>query len=181
MKMCVWLLIALAITPKGGESSPPMGKKLHNYIEEKDSTRDEQDNLVTRKERNVGQFGAMIACEVKDLRSSVLNGYGCFCGLGGKGKPLDDIDLCCYVHDNCYGDIQRTKICGPDPNAVYYVTYRTQGCSGCRGYHFLWFLGYGNSKCQKKLCECDGVAARCFKSHFSKLQDRYINYDKSKC
>lgn len=53
--------------------------------------------------------------------------------------------------------------------------------SNSGGYHFLWFLGHGNSKCQKKLCECDGVAARCFKSHFSKLQDRYINYDKSKC
>ncbi|GFY50606.1 phospholipase A(2) [Trichonephila inaurata madagascariensis] len=29
--------------------------------------------------------------------------YGNWCGYGGQGKPIDPIDECCRVHDNCYG------------------------------------------------------------------------------
>jgi RHS repeat-associated protein len=31
--------------------------------------------------------------------------YGCYCGLGqapGRPKPIDDFDLCCQKHDDCY-------------------------------------------------------------------------------
>ena len=41
--------------------------------------------------RNVAQFGAMITCKVK--RNPLdYNGYGCWCGKGGKGEILDEID-----------------------------------------------------------------------------------------
>lgn len=31
--------------------------------------------------------------------------YGRWCGplCGGGGPPIDDVDACCQVHDNCYG------------------------------------------------------------------------------
>ncbi|KAK3702459.1 hypothetical protein QZH41_020113, partial [Actinostola sp. cb2023] len=39
-------------------------------------------------------------------------GYGCWCGLGGKGKPKDGVDRCCQKHDWCFNRIIRNGSCG---------------------------------------------------------------------
>ena len=41
--------------------------------------------------RGVPQFGAMIYCGT-GRNPLDYDGYGCFCGIGGEGKPLDDLD-----------------------------------------------------------------------------------------
>ena len=38
-----------------------------------------------------------------------------------------------------------------------------------------------NSCFQKKLCECDAEAAKCFKKYDSKFNENYKNYPKSTC
>ena len=40
-------------------------------------------------------FGHMISCETGRSFLDYLD-YGCFCGLGGGGTPVDDVDG--YVH-----------------------------------------------------------------------------------
>ena len=41
--------------------------------------------------RNVLQFGAMIYCATGRFPLD-YNGYGCYCGLGGSGIPVDQTD-----------------------------------------------------------------------------------------
>ena len=54
---------------------------------------------------NVIQFGLMISQTLK-VSPFLLNGYGCFCGFGGSGKPIDSIDTCCQEHDECYAKLE---------------------------------------------------------------------------
>ncbi|KHJ80501.1 phospholipase A2 [Oesophagostomum dentatum] len=55
-----------------------------------------------RVKRSFANFDGMIRCVLGGTSIPYLN-YGCFCGLGGSGTPVDDIDGCCKQHDDCYG------------------------------------------------------------------------------
>ncbi|XP_053528116.1 group 10 secretory phospholipase A2 [Artibeus jamaicensis] len=76
--------------------------------------------------------------------------YGCYCGLGGRGQPLDAIDWCCHHHDCCY--------------------YRARQEAGCQAKlePYLWKCvdqriecEPTEDKCQELLCKCDQEIAYC--------------------
>ncbi|XP_033101468.1 phospholipase A2-like [Anneissia japonica] len=82
--------------------------------------------LVAVASANVGQFGDMIHCQTdRSFITSWLDydGYGCYCGLGGTGKPIDDTDQCCLIHDNCYDSVMKSGMC-PYEDYVYIVLYK---------------------------------------------------------
>ncbi|KAJ7383665.1 phospholipase A2 (consuming 1,2-dipalmitoylphosphatidylcholine) [Desmophyllum pertusum] len=71
----------------------------------------------------------MIYCATK--RNPLdFNGYGCWCGLGGKGTPVDDLDRCCQAHDWCYDNVIASKVC-PFNAAMYLMPYSITSCTSC--------------------------------------------------
>ncbi|XP_067055595.1 basic phospholipase A2 PA-12A-like [Acropora muricata] len=100
--------------------------------------------FLKRTKRNLLQFGRMIVC-MTGRGALRYNGYGCWCGLGGSGTPVDATDRCCQSHDKCYDDAKRQG-CNPK-----WTLYSRKGCTGCSS----------TSKCGGIVCRCDAVAARC--------------------
>lgn len=124
--------------------------------------------------RSLKNFGVMIY-EVTGRNPLDFNGYGCWCGYGGKGDPVDALDRCCYVHDMCYKVLQ-SGVC-PFKAAVYTLSYLTERGRPleCKRPSSYWYSG----KCRYLMCKCDAAAARCFAR--SLYNPKYKNYQQTKC
>ncbi|KAE9547324.1 hypothetical protein FO519_009464 [Halicephalobus sp. NKZ332] len=55
------------------------------------------------------------------------NDYGCWCGAGGSGEPVDGIDECCMYHDRCYDKAVDKKQCFDVP--FEYIEDYTWACN----------------------------------------------------
>ncbi|CAH3104332.1 unnamed protein product [Pocillopora meandrina] len=126
------------------------------------------DHNHARSRRNLIQFYKMIDCATSNDPLK-YNHYGCYCGLGGKGTPVDGLDRCCQTHDACYRRINRDKLCTFSWN-IYTKVYKREGCAECAP---------SNDKCQLAICRCDSDAVKCFARN--KIDPQYENYPQSKC
>ncbi|CAF0737535.1 unnamed protein product [Rotaria sordida] len=99
-------------------------------------------------------------------------GYGCHCGLGGKGQPVDAVDRCCQVHDQCYADtstyLQFWNLCSP--HLVGYSWNFNKNVITCTGNH---------DTCGYKTCMCDKIVAECFARN--KYNDQYRGHSQRSC
>ncbi|XP_042723458.1 phospholipase A2-like [Lagopus muta] len=77
-------------------------------------------------------------------------GYGCYCGLGGRGWPKDKTDWCCHRHDCCYDKAERE---GCSPKAQRYQWVCEQNAVRCDNL---------TDPCEKMVCLCDQEAAQCW-------------------
>ncbi|MEQ2189365.1 hypothetical protein GOODEAATRI_024574 [Goodea atripinnis] len=47
------------------------------------------------------QFAEMISCVQPGVNPLNYNEYGCYCGFGGGGTPVDDVDSCSNKQVDC--------------------------------------------------------------------------------
>uniref|UniRef100_A0A183CG23 Phospholipase A2 n=1 Tax=Globodera pallida TaxID=36090 RepID=A0A183CG23_GLOPA len=78
----------------------------------------------------------------------VYDDYGCWCGIGGSGTPIDGIDLCCKLHDKCYDSAVDQGLCYDT-----YIEYAEPYSWSCEGSE-LTCPGQ-QIGCKAALCECD--------------------------
>ncbi|XP_076614510.1 phospholipase A2-like [Chaetodon auriga] len=107
----------------------------------------------------LNQFRNMILCVLPDSWPIWdYNNYGCYCGLGGSGKPVDDLDRCCQVHDQCYDDAELHPKCWYIWDSPYIEYYHYS----CDKKNKTITCASKNNGCQMFVCECDRKAAECF-------------------
>ncbi|KAH9489842.1 hypothetical protein Btru_037275 [Bulinus truncatus] len=98
-------------------------------------------------------------------------GYGCFCGAGGHRNPVDEVDSCCYRHDNCYNQAQCRHIW-----YSYFVHYEVKCYKGqckCSDDEI-------SSPCSYSTCQCDTEFAECLKTAPS-MSSKYKRYNRKNC
>ncbi|XP_053267922.1 phospholipase A2, minor isoenzyme isoform X1 [Pleuronectes platessa] len=117
-------------------------------------------SALSINDKALNQFRQMILCTMPDS-SPIFDytDYGCYCGYGGSGTPVDDLDRCCEVHDQCYSDSMQHDECWPiidNPYTEFYAyscdeASKTVTCGKSN-----------NNECEQFICECDRKAAECF-------------------
>ncbi|MBN3306910.1 PA21B Phospholipase, partial [Amia calva] len=98
----------------------------------------------------------MISCVQPSRNPLDYNDYGCWCGFGGKGPPVDTVDSCCNTHDLCYRASHKLPACRPLVDIAYIKLYN-YSCNAQ-----VVSCTSSNDECQAAVCECDRAAAHCF-------------------
>ncbi|XP_029466496.1 phospholipase A2 [Rhinatrema bivittatum] len=123
--------------------------------------------------RALWQFWNVLKCTIPDCKPiQQYNQYGCYCGVGGRGNPKDELDRCCQIHDHCYEAANQIENCSGLLEKPYINIY-SYTCSGtsvtCKS---------DNTLCEMHICECDRQAAICFSN--APYNEENKNLDKNK-
>ncbi|XP_006815718.2 basic phospholipase A2 RVV-VD-like [Saccoglossus kowalevskii] len=108
-------------------------------------------------------------------------GYGCFCGYGGEGTPIDATDECCEAHDSCY---EKTN-CRQIYKYIVMYEYDTKNC-GTNEAEIVCKTAdeYRDdyiASCKAALCLCDAEIAKCFANNLDSYNKNYRRYSQSHC
>ncbi|XP_015250596.1 PREDICTED: phospholipase A2 [Cyprinodon variegatus] len=116
----------------------------------------------------VWHFGEMIICTQPGINPLDYNEYGCYCGLGGGGTPVDDVDRCCQVHDKCYENSRKIPGCDGIFDLPHIISYDFT-CSNKHAY-----CSATNDSCEAAACECDRAATECFARYNYNPDNKYL-------
>ncbi|XP_072172726.1 acidic phospholipase A2 DE-II-like [Diadema setosum] len=113
--------------------------------------------------------------------------YGCYCGVGGWGTPVDGVDRCCQQHDRCYAETHFFEGGSCYLSIISYVIpYKFQlhhcgtanasvTCAKLDDYKWYKLL----PQCAVDICNCDRQIAICLTQNT--FHEQYRFYDRLKC
>ncbi|XP_062340294.1 phospholipase A2-like [Osmerus eperlanus] len=121
------------------------------------------------------QFRDMILCTMPDSWPVIeYTDYGCYCGKGGSGTPVDDLDRCCEVHDQCYTDAMQHSECWPIFDNPYTEIYSYKCDKATRKVT----CESNNDECEMFICDCDRKAADCFATASYNPENNHLPSDR---
>lgn len=88
--------------------------------------------------------------------------YGNWCGYGGQGKPIDLIDECCRVHDNCYG-LSEKECSNEQVHIIQYMWKINNETIICED----------DSTCEYSVCKCDKEVVECIAQNNHTYSEHY--------
>ncbi|XP_070614356.1 phospholipase A2 homolog otoconin-22-like [Erythrolamprus reginae] len=115
------------------------------------------------------QLNEMIQLSTITFGLANFTNYGCHCGPGTQGLPVDAIDRCCHSHDCCYN---KAEMYGCNPKALTYRFYAQRDKIKCVK---------SRDRCEKMVCECDQKAASCFQKNLFTYNLQFRNLPATNC
>ncbi|XP_051784764.1 otoconin-90 [Erpetoichthys calabaricus] len=148
----------------GGETliDLPLGSE----VEECTSSTFYQYGTNGRMKYEMPRLGEMLHC-LTDRCPHEFEMYGCYCGQEGRGRPVDELDRCCYHHQCCLEQI-RMLGCRPERRFNGHLTCEN-GQPRC----------VGMTICDKLNCICDKAGAECMAR--AQFNDSMAFLDRQQC
>ncbi|XP_044301242.1 phospholipase A2 homolog otoconin-22-like [Varanus komodoensis] len=115
------------------------------------------------------QFNEIIQLSTVTFSLANFTNYGCHCGPGTQGIPVDAIDRCCHSHDCCYN---KAEMFGCTPRLHTYRFYAQRDKIKCVK---------SRDRCEKMVCECDQKAASCFRKNLFSYNPQFKNHPGINC
>jgi secretory phospholipase A2 len=141
------------------------------------------------EQASVIDFGNLIvACSAGtppvNMKRSDYWDYGCFCGKGGGGTPVDATDECCQAHDACWGQVQAAT-----GASCFYENYHNNTNDPATGQPTAdcskWTYAESCSKAkhptnnkpeEESCCKCDLEAAKCFQRARASYNPKWVDW-----
>ncbi|XP_049628473.1 putative inactive group IIC secretory phospholipase A2 [Suncus etruscus] len=98
-------------------------------------------------------------------------GYGCYCGLGGRGTPVDNTDNQSPASPSQY---EKLKQGGCQPMLNSYHFYVTNGSVLCK----CAFSSNTGCLCGLRACECDKQSVYCFRENLLTYKRSFTQFSR---
>uniref|UniRef100_A0A8C5WHW2 Phospholipase A2 n=1 Tax=Leptobrachium leishanense TaxID=445787 RepID=A0A8C5WHW2_9ANUR len=120
--------------------------------------------ILERRKRGLLDLVVTLWCYRNKLKVPLLgiNLYGCYCGTGGSGLPVDEVDRCCFLHDCCYYHSRVVLKCHAKVKWEFYNFTCAQDQTKCTS----------QTVCGRTACECDRQLAECL-THNHQESNKY--------